>query len=253
MSKSISNCVVKKSRRIEYLIALSLAILALFAINACAIIDGGSGLSADQLIDASKGIYVPKNGMPENPQAARKLWSEERGINFTMSGKQSENATNPQASRSSSKTGEALVFQTASNVNSGQAIASSPELAISPATEAANAVISPIISPAVSVEGNWTFRLRDSKNRFLALTLFQSENAVFATGNMNDGGDTLRVLASGSISADKLSLDVITSGIVNLYRLRLNLSSNIASGEYRAFSANSDPWIGIVEGTTVAN
>jgi len=229
--------------RLVILIALSLAILALFAVNACAIMDGGSGLSADQLIDASNGIYIPNTGIPENPQVARKLWSEESGINFTMPGNLSGNGTNPQASRSSVKTGDALEYQTASNT-----VSSSQAKAVS-STEPA---ISQTRSPAVSVAGEWTFQLRDSKNRFLALTLFQSENAVFGTGNINDGGDTMKVSASGSVAADGLSLDVISSGTVNLYRLKLNLSGDSASGEYRAFSINRDPWIGTVEGMLAA-
>ena len=229
--------------------ALSLAILALFAVHACAIIDGGSGLSADQLIDFSNGIYIPDNGMPENPQASRKLWSEENGINFTMPGNLPENGTNPQASRSSVKTGEALEYQTASTSSSSQAkAASSPESAVS----ATSPGISPTTSPASIVAGNWTFQLRDSKNRFISLTLFQFEDAVFGTGNMNDGGDTMKVSASGSVAADKLSLDVISSGTISLYRLKLNLSGSSASGEYRAFSTNHDPWIGIVEGMNAA-
>jgi len=124
-------------------------------------------------------------------------------------------------------------------VSSGQAeAASSPE---------------PTVSPAAGVAGNWSFRLRDSKNRFMAITLFQSENTVLGTGNINDGGDTLKVLASGLISADKLRLDVISSGIVNLYRLSLNLSGSSASGEYKAFSTKGETWIGSAEGMLGAN
>ena len=111
MSKRVANSVVWKAGRIEILIALSLAILTLFAVNACAIMDGGSGLSADQLIDASKGIYIPNTGIPENPEVARKLWSEESGINFTMPDKLSENGTNPQASRSSVQTASHLCIR----------------------------------------------------------------------------------------------------------------------------------------------
>lgn len=211
-----------KSGKIEFLVALALAISALAAINACAIIDGGSGLSADELIDASNGIYVFNNGIPENPQVSRKIWSEESGTNFTMPDKLSGSKTNPQEARSS-----------------GQAKALSSW--------------EPTVSPAASVAGNWSFRLKDSKNRFMALSLFQSESAVLGTGNMNDGGDTLKVLASGSISADKLHLDVISSGIVNLYRLSLNLSGNSASGEYKAFSNKGETWMGSAEGTLGAN
>jgi hypothetical protein len=243
-----------ESMRFEILIALSLVIPALFAINACSILDGTLGLSAEQLIDASNGIYIPYTGIPENPQAARKLWSEERGINFTNPSKLPENATNPQASRSSVQTGEGLEYQTASTVSPGQLSASSsPEPAMSPAaTLAASQATSPATKPAKSIAGNWSFRLKDSKNRILALELFQSENAIFGTGTMNDGSDTLKVSASGSIAADKLSLDVISSGVISLYRLKLNASGESASGEYRAFSTNVDPWIGVAEGKLAA-
>ncbi len=258
MSKRVPNGVALKSGRFVIPIALSLAIFELFAINACAIIDGGSGLSVDQLIDASRGVYIPKTGMPENPAAARKLWSEESAINFTMPDKLSGNSTNLQASRSYVQTGEALVYQTAGNVSLGQAkAASSPEPVISPPSLS---IPSPDVSPdvstaeplAASVKGDWSFRLKDSKNSVLVLTLFQSGDTVYAAGTLNDGGDTLKVLASGFVTGDKMSLDVISSGDIRLYRLRLDLSGNSASGEYRAFSTNRDPWIGIVEGVLAA-
>ncbi|MBN1235888.1 MAG: hypothetical protein JW999_07560 [Methanotrichaceae archaeon] len=244
--------------RFVILIASSMVIFALFAINACAILDGGSGLSVDQLIDASNGIYIPATGIPENPQAARKLWSEERGINFTMPGTLSESGSSPQASRSSVQTGEGLVYQTASTVSSSQAEATSTAgtaitQTISPAASSVtSSATSPSLYPAASVAGDWSFRLRDSKNRILALTLYMSEDTVFGTGTMNDGSDTLKVSASGSVTSDKLNLDVISSGTISLYRLRLAVNDSSASGEYRAFSANSDPWIGMVEGTRAA-
>jgi len=238
-----------KSRIFEFPVALALAISALFAFNACAIIDGGSGLSADELIDASNGNYVFNNGIPENPQASRKLWSEESGINFTIPGKLSGSGANPQEARSSTSTGEALSYQTASTVSestvsAGAASSGQAKVALSPEAT---------VSSAASVAGNWSFRLRDSKNRFMALSLFQSESTVLGMGNINDGGDTLKVLVSGSISADKLRLDVITSGIVTLFRLSLNLSSSSASGEYKAFSTKGETWIGTAEGMLRVN
>ncbi|MDD2756197.1 MAG: hypothetical protein PHS80_11800 [Methanothrix sp.] len=235
--------------KFEFLIALVLVISALFTFHACAIIDGGSGLSADELIDASNGIYVFNNGIPENPQASRKLWSEESGINFTMPGKLSGSSTNPQEARSSASTGEALTYQTASTVSESTVSTGGASYG------QAKAVLSPqpTVSPIASVAGNWSFRLKDSKNRFMALSLFQSESTVLGMGNINDGGDTLKVLASGLISADKLRLDVISSGIVNLYRLTLNLSGSSASGEYKAFSTKGETWIGTAEGMLGVN
>jgi hypothetical protein len=238
-----------KSRIFEFLVALALTISSLFTFNACAIIDGGLGLSADELIDASNGNYVFNNGIPENPQASRKIWSKESGINFTMPGKLSGSGTNPQEARSCASTGEALSYQTASTasestVSAGTTSPGQAQAAMSPEST---------VSPAASVSGNWSFRLRDSKNRFMALSLFQSESTVLGMGNINDGGDTLKVLASGSISEDKLHLDVISSGIVNLFRLTLNLSGSSASGEYKAFSTKGERWIGTAEGMLGVN
>jgi hypothetical protein len=99
--------------------------------------------------------------------------------------------------------------------------------------------------------GNWSFRLRDSKTAVLALTLYQSENALFGTGSINDGGDSLKVLASGSLVAEELNLDVITSGTVRLYRLALSGSDSSLSGEYRAYSTDGAAWRGIAEGTKI--
>ena len=47
-------------------------------------------LSADELIDASNGIYIRDPNIPADPKEARELWSESGGINFTMPDKLSE-------------------------------------------------------------------------------------------------------------------------------------------------------------------
>ena len=86
----------------------------------------------------------------------------------------------------------------------------------------------------------------------MAVTLFQSYNAVYGTGTINDGGDTLPVSASGSVEGDKLYLDATSSGNVTLYRLALTTSGNSASGEYGAFSNGREPWIGLAEGVRIA-
>jgi hypothetical protein len=221
-----------KIMRFETLIALCISLLALFPFDAISVMDGGSGLSADQLIDASKGLYSPDLGIPENPQESRDIWSEQSGVNFTMPGKLSESGTTPAASRESVEASDAIQYQTTSAVSTAQAV-SDQEAATQPTT-----------SPA----GNWSFGLRDSKNRVLALTLFQSKDAVFGTGTINDGGETMSVSASGTFSGNKISLDVTSSGTITLYRLGLTINGGSASGDYVAFSAGGEPWIGIAEG-----
>jgi hypothetical protein len=204
-----------------------LAVLVLLAAHCSAVLDGGLGLSADQLIDQSRGDYILPSGMPENPQESRELWSERSGINFS-------NIAKPPENQSSST----LEKWAASGGSSSQ-------------TEVKPAPSSLVMSPAASLEGNWSLQLRDSKNRIMALRLFVSEDAIYGTGTMNDGIETQRVSASGSFIMGNVSLDAVISGDISLYRFNLAKDVTSLSGEYRAFPAEGVPWSGIVQGKRV--
>ena len=209
------------------MITLLMVLLALLSISAYSIYDS-TGKSADQLIDESNGIF---EGPYETPQESREIWSKESGINFTMPSKEAGNGTTPEASRNSASAGEEIQYQTSRNAGGTE-----PQADQEPA------------STSFDMAGSWSFELRDSKTRQLALTLFQSEDAVFGEGTINDGGDTLQASASGSVEGDKLNLDVTSSRTINLYRLALTMNGNTLSGDYRAFSADGQPWKGIVNG-----
>jgi hypothetical protein len=159
-------------------------------------------------------------------------WSKERGINFTMPSKLSGNGKSPEASKVSTQTGEGIQYQTASTTNAAQTTSSQADAGLQ----------------ASSVAGNWSFRLRDSKNRDLTLTLLQSGNAISRTGTINDGEDTQKVTASGTIQGDQLNLNASSSGTINLYQIVLLANGNSASGKYRAFPTSGEPWIGLAEG-----
>jgi hypothetical protein len=220
--------------RFKNLFVIALLLVALCASNAYSIGDS-IGKSADQLIDESNGIYSHDIYHPENPQEARALWSLEHGTNFTMPDKalKKSTGTNPEAPPSFADGSESQQNLIAGATNVSQTTLSQGVAALN----------------ATNAAGNWSFRLRDSKkNSVLALTLFQSYNVVFGTGRINDGGDTLEVMASGSVEGDKLYLDATSSGTVILYRLALTESGNTASGEYRAFSTGNETWKGLADG-----
>ena len=223
--------------RFKNLFVMTLLLVTLCASNAYSIGDS-VGKSADQLIDESNGIHSHDIYHPENPQEARTLWSLEHGTNFTMPDKVLENSTttSPEAPLASADSSKGLQNQISGATNASQTTLSQGVAALN----------------ATNAAGNWSFRLRDSKkNRVLALTLFQSYNAVFGTGRINDGGDTLEVSASGSVEGDKLYLDATSSGTITLYRLALTENGNTASGEYRAFSTGGETWIGLAEGVLI--
>jgi hypothetical protein len=73
--------------RTKILIALSFLMLALFTIRAYAI-DNRYGFSADQLIDASRGIYPHST----SPQEARANWGKTSGIDYTEPSEAPENS-----------------------------------------------------------------------------------------------------------------------------------------------------------------
>jgi hypothetical protein len=239
--------------RFKNLFVMALLLVTLCASNAYSIGDS-VGKSADQLIDESNGIRSHDVYHPENPQEARTLWSLQHGTNFTMPDAVVENsidASTGASTRASTST------RTSTIPEASLAFADSSEGSqnqIAGSTNASQTTLSQGVAEtnATNAAGNWSFRLRDSKkNRVLALTLFQSYNAVFGTGRINDGGDTLEVSASGSVEGDKLYLEATTSGTIILYRLALTESGNTASGEYRAFSTGNETWKGLADGVRI--
>ena len=231
--------------RFKNLLVMTLLLVTLCASNAYSIGDS-VGKSADQLIDESNGIHSHDIYHPENPQEARTLWSLQHGTNFTMPDTVLENSSSNRTSTGTNTGPEATLASAGSSESLQNQIAG--------ATNASQATLSQGVATlnATSAAGNWSFRLRDSKkNRVLALTLFQSYNAVFGTGRINDGGDTLEVSASGSVAGDRLYLDATSSGTIILYRLALTESGNTASGEYRAFSTGNETWKGLADGVQI--
>jgi hypothetical protein len=66
---------------------------------------------------------------------------------------------------------------------------------------------------------------------------------------MKVGQTTWTIAAAGDRFADGgLSLDLLTFGNVNLYRLSLEMAGNSASGEYQGYSANGQTWSGHLSG-----
>lgn len=102
-------------------------------------------------------------------------------------------------------------------------------------------------SPA-SVAGKWSLVLTDSIERSANLMLAQADDAIFGRGIMVYGDVTQEVAATGSVSGNKIRLDLLSLNDMNLYRLDMDLSGNLLSGEYAAYSASGNAWSGVAEG-----
>ena len=208
--------------RIGISIISSLLVLVLFAINACSV-DWGNpdSQSVDQMIAGpDQGTAIPSSGPIETPWASRAAKIGQPGtdiLSVPSGSKSSSDASTPQQARN----------QELNQKPTTQSVVTNATIPVQSTTS----------SEPMAVSGSWSLVLNDSASRTAVMTLFQDGDAVYGTGNLNlDANTTLIAAASGSISGDKLSLDVVSLGKVSLYRITMTLSRDSATGTYTAFN-----------------
>jgi hypothetical protein len=103
-------------------------------------------------------------------------------------------------------------------------------------------------SAPASVAGRWSLAFTDGTAGSASLMLAQSNDALFGRGYMVYGNATQEVTATGSVSGNEISLDVLALNDMFLYRMDLALENNLLSGEYTAYSVSIAPWSGAVKG-----
>jgi hypothetical protein len=89
----------------------------------------------------------------------------------------------------------------------------------------------------INVTGAWSFDLKGKAPEQMKLYLVQNKDLVMGQGVINRGNRTGNATAIGSIFGDKMSLNVMSVGVSELYELNLSLSS-LDSGTYTAHSAD---------------
>ena len=227
--------------KIKILILSSLLLLAFFAVGVYAINwDNPTSEPVDQMFSGTETGY---NNTPPgeyiSPSAARSAQLGQKGkdiLSVPLGGKLDTTSNNPQDTRSQDQSQTSPVQSEAVNTTV-------------PATAQ---VVAP--SEPTSISGGWSMELTDSASHTAAFTLFQSGDAVFGTGNVNlDANTTLMATASGTLTDNKLNLDIVTLEKMNLYRLALIVNGESATGDYTAYSPSASPSTGSAKGTrTVA-
>jgi len=225
----------------------SLILLAFLAANSQAIEDAGTvtvdqGESlADKLIEESfsEGVYHNEMGFAATPKAQRELEKNKTALNWTMPSTLTGGGASAKASRTKAES------------SSEEAVTSTVAEETTPVEDtssATDAEMPPAQQNVTNVGGNWYFTLNDSVERDLALVLFQKGNDVFGSGKIKLGNNTQDVTVSGAITDAALEMNLVTANPITQYKLNLNLSEDWASGEYQAFSASGDSWMGRAEG-----
>ncbi len=90
----------------------------------------------------------------------------------------------------------------------------------------------PVYSMA-NVAGGWSLTLNDAMaTRSLKLTLYQNNDAVFGSGDIEVLGNTTRVSAGGTLKGNSLSLYVIPSGEPSLCKIDMIVGAGSMTGSY---------------------
>ncbi len=197
---------------------------------------------ADKLIEGSNsaGVYKPNTGMAPTPDASKKEWANRTGVDFTMPDSLSGTGKSAKEARANAEAANDKQTDDSASTQAAQTTTPTAEDTIANSDTSSSA--------ATSVGGSWSFTLDESTPREMALTLFQSGDAVFGTGSMNTGDSTLVVAAAGSVDGNSVNLDVTSIGTIGLYRMALNLDGESASGSYKGFDVSGEAWEGNVQG-----
>ncbi|MDD2834529.1 MAG: hypothetical protein PHY05_00100 [Methanothrix sp.] len=230
--------------RFKIIILSSLLFIAFLAVTALCVDWSDPSYNADEMISSGEvTVYKNPSGFAATPQAQRELDKNKSSLDWTMPSTLTGGGNSAKESRTSA---EAASEETAAST-------ATEETATSADTSYATETELPPAQPQVTaVGGSWYFTLNDSIERELAMVLFQKENDVFGAGKIKEGDNTLDVTVSGSVADSALDLNVVSLGTISLYKLKLDLSEDWATGEYQAFSSGSDSWTGSAEGEKTA-
>ncbi|HNX40112.1 MAG TPA: hypothetical protein PKK11_05975 [Methanothrix sp.] len=99
----------------------------------------------------------------------------------------------------------------------------------------------------LSPSNNWSLNLLDSLERSASLQMSQSNDVIFGKGTVAAPGGSQGASASGTISGNKVSMDILTDDLT-LFRLSLTMSGSSLSGDYHGYSPTIVTWKGIAMG-----
>lgn len=99
----------------------------------------------------------------------------------------------------------------------------------------------------LSPTNTWNLKLMDSQDRTIALQMYQSNDVVFGKGTIAVGSGTQNIMATGTITGNKLNMDILSDDLT-LYRLILTMNGKSLSGDYHGYSVSYVPWKGIAMG-----
>jgi len=99
-------------------------------------------------------------------------------------------------------------------------------------------------SSLTGAAGRWNLKLPDGRSIYLEL--YQSGAKLFGRGSITLGGSSKGALASGSLSGNKMTLDLVPESGTELFSISLDISRLQLAPKYTVYKYGSQPGYGTV-------
>ena len=100
---------------------------------------------------------------------------------------------------------------------------------------------------SVGAAGRWSMQFSDGRSVYL--DLYQSGARLFGRGSTTLGKTTQGALASGSVSGNKMTVDLISESGTELYSISIDISRLDLASKYTVYRYGAQPGYGTVRAT----
>ncbi len=99
-------------------------------------------------------------------------------------------------------------------------------------------------SSLTGAAGRWSLKLSDGRSIYLEL--YQSGAKLFGHGSITLGGSSKGALASGSLSGNKMTVDLVPESGTELFSISLDISRLQLASKYTVYRYGTQPGYGTV-------
>jgi hypothetical protein len=99
----------------------------------------------------------------------------------------------------------------------------------------------------IGAAGRWNMQLSDGRSIYLEL--YQSGARFFGRGSITLGTTTQGALASGSVSGNKMTMDLVPASGTELYSISVDVSRLNLASKYTIYKSGAQPGYGTLQAT----
>jgi hypothetical protein len=107
------------------------------------------------------------------------------------------------------------------------------------------------LSGGSNLTGSWSADLKGRPARHLDLEMFQQDDLLMGSGQLNSEGRSINITAAGSVGTKDLTVFVMAAGGEQVLRMELSASKTAITGVYEALSRGMPIESGTLTGSVI--